>query len=64
MEPDKTAEQSKAELIAWKEREAAERMELLRRGESGGLVWPTCRETTDFDKASLLYEIELEADRR
>lgn len=63
MKPEKSRQELRDELVVWKTQEARERMELVRSGESGGIQWPRCREHFDFDQASLLYEIELEAER-
>lgn len=64
MNETKTSEELKAEFLRWRQLEAEERMQSVRLGESGGLSWSASRETSDFDRSSLLYEIELEADRR
>ena len=59
-----SSEELKAEFLRWRQLEADERMQLVLLGKSGALSWSAARETSDFDRSSLLYEIELEADRR
>lgn len=64
MNQPKTVEALKAELIAWKEREAAERMEGVRTGRSGSIVWDGCEvRVKSIENAELLYELRLEAER-
>ena len=63
MNETKTSEELKAEFLRWRQLEAEERMQSVRLGESGALSWSASRETSDFDRSSLLYEIELEAER-
>ena len=65
MNPQKSRDELRKELVEYKTREASERMELLRLGEGGGgMPWPECTEHLDLDQAAMLYELELDFERR
>lgn len=64
MKPEKSRQELRDELVAWKTQEARERMELVRSGESGGLAWDGCRVLDkSLEDAELLYELRLDAER-